>query len=142
MANQTPRHLRFQADRRPEWTCKMILADVGVERSLSSSSKKRGSGRRKRIILARKESIYVYSPETGALEMSLEGHEDNVWALAAMDGLLVSGGNDLTVRVWDLERKGKCLHVFRRHTGVVECLAIVKPEMAVDVGGESSGDGV
>ena len=72
--------------------------------------------------------------------MTLEGHEDGVCALAVMGGLLVSGGYDGCVRVWDLERKGRCLHLFRGHTDEINCLAIVKPEL-VDVGGEFGGDG-
>lgn len=85
-----------------------------------------------RIISASDDhSIHVYSPDTGELLRSLEGHEGGVWALAASKDTLVSGSTDRTVRIWDLST-GKCTHVFGGHTSTVRCLAIVKPEF-VDV---------
>ncbi|TFK36328.1 WD40-repeat-containing domain protein [Crucibulum laeve] len=85
-----------------------------------------------RIISASDDhSIHVYSPVTGELLRSLEGHEGGVWALAASKDTLVSGSTDRTVRIWDLST-GKCTHVFGGHTSTVRCLAIVKPEW-VDV---------
>lgn len=85
-----------------------------------------------RIISASDDhSIHVYSPVTGELLRSLDGHEGGVWALAATKDILVSGSTDRTVRIWDL-KTGRCKHVFGGHTSTVRCLAIVKPEM-VDV---------
>ncbi|KAF8891372.1 WD40-repeat-containing domain protein [Infundibulicybe gibba] len=85
-----------------------------------------------RIISASDDhSIHVYSPITGELLRSLEGHQGGVWALAASKNTLVSGSTDRTVRIWNLET-GKCTHVFGGHTSTVRCLSIVKPEM-VDV---------
>lgn len=81
-----------------------------------------------RIISASDDhSIHVYSPITGELLLSLDGHDGGVWALAASKDLLVSGSTDRTVRIWDLVT-GRCLHVFGGHTSTVRCLAIVKPE--------------
>jgi F-box and WD-40 domain protein CDC4 len=91
-----------------------------------------------RIISASDDnSINVYSPITGQLIKSLEGHQGGVWALAATKDTLVSGSTDRTVRIWDL-KTWNCTHVFGGHTSTVRCLAIVKPEI-VNVVGE---DGV
>ena len=85
-----------------------------------------------RIISASDDhSIHVYSPITGELLRSLQGHDGGVWALAACKDTLVSGSTDRTVRIWDLST-GRCTHVFGGHTSTVRCLSIVKPEM-VDV---------
>ena len=84
---------------------------------------------RGRIISASDDhSIRVYSPATGKLVRSLEGHEGGVWALAACKDTLVSGSTDRTLRIWDLST-GKCTHVFGGHTSTVRCLTIVKPEL-------------
>ncbi|KAL5529520.1 hypothetical protein ACEPAG_5505 [Sanghuangporus baumii] len=81
-----------------------------------------------RIISASDDnSIHVYSPTTGQLIRSLEGHQGGVWALAATKDTLVSGSTDRTVRIWDL-KTGRCTHVFGGHTSTVRCLSIVKPE--------------
>ncbi|EIW84744.1 WD40 repeat-like protein [Coniophora puteana RWD-64-598 SS2] len=91
---------------------------------------------RGRIISASDDhSIHVYSPLTGELLQSLDGHEGGVWALAASRDTLVSGSTDRTVRIWNLET-GKCTHVFGGHTSTVRCLAIVKPEW-IEVEGEN-----
>ena len=47
-------------------------------------------------------SIHVYSPVTGELLRSLDGHKGGVWALAARRDTLVSSSTDRTVRIWDL----------------------------------------
>ena len=81
-----------------------------------------------RIISASDDSfIKVYSPVTGALLHSLEGHEGGVWALAASKDTLVSSSTDRTIRIWNLS-SGACNHVFGGHTSTVRCLTIVKPE--------------
>ena len=88
-----------------------------------------------RIISASDDhSIHVYSPVTGELLQSLDGHDGGVWALAATKDTLVSGSTDRTVRIWNLAT-GRCTHVFAGHTSTVRCLAIVKPEW-VEVEGE------
>lgn len=82
-----------------------------------------------RIISASDDnSIHVYSPSTGTLIRSLEGHSGGVWALDATKDMLISGSTDRTVRIWDL-KTGKCTHVFGGHTSTVRCLSLVKPEV-------------
>jgi F-box and WD-40 domain protein CDC4 len=106
--NANPRHISFPAHGVSVVTC--LLFSHG------------------RIISASDDhSIHVYSPITGQLLRSLDGHEGGVWALAATKNTLVSGSTDRTVRVWDLST-GRCTHVFGGHTSTVRCLAIVKPE--------------
>ncbi|KZP08735.1 WD40 repeat-like protein [Athelia psychrophila] len=106
--NEDPKHLSFPAHGDSVVTC--LIFSHG------------------RIISASDDySIHVYSPATGELLMSLDGHEGGVWALAASKETLVSGSTDRTVRIWDLTT-GRCTHVFGGHTSTVRCLAIVKPE--------------
>jgi len=89
-----------------------------------------------RIILASEgPSVHVYSPYTGRLTISLDGHEGGVWALSATKDVVVSGSTDRTVRIWDLNT-GRCTHVFGDHTDMVFCLAIVKPEWIDITGGD------
>ncbi|KAI0726688.1 WD40 repeat-like protein [Fomitopsis betulina] len=114
--NQNPKRITFSAHGRSVVTC--LIFSHG------------------RIISASDDhSIHVYSPATGELLRSLDGHEGGVWALAATKNTLVSGSTDRTVRIWDLET-GRCTHVFGGHTSTVRCLAIVKPEM-IDVEDET-----
>jgi F-box and WD-40 domain protein CDC4 len=110
--NPAPKHIEFAAHGSSVVTC--LIFSHG------------------RIISASDDhSIHVYSPVTGELLRSLQGHDGGVWALAACKDTLVSGSTDRTVRLWDLTT-GRCTHVFGGHTSTVRCLAIVKPEM-VDV---------
>lgn len=82
-----------------------------------------------RIISASDDSlIRIYSPSTGQLIRSLEGHTGGVWALAATKDKLISGSTDRHVRIWDL-KTGRCKHVFGGHTSTVRCLTLVKPEV-------------
>ncbi|KAJ3552805.1 hypothetical protein NM688_g3964 [Phlebia brevispora] len=115
VSNQEPHHISFAAHGRSVVTC--LIFSHG------------------RIISASDDhSIHVYSPVTGTLVRSLDGHEGGVWALAATKNTLVSGSTDRTVRIWDLTT-GRCTHVFGGHTSTVRCLAIVKPEF-IDVENE------
>ncbi|CAL8461859.1 g1390 [Coccomyxa elongata] len=43
--------------------------------------------------------IKVYNLKTGA-QHDLAGHQEEIFALAAANGLLLSGGKDMTIRVW------------------------------------------
>jgi len=116
VTNEMPKHHTFPAHGTSVVTC--LLLSHG------------------RIISASDDhSIHVYSPVTGELLRSLDGHDGGVWALAATKDTLVSGSTDRTVRIWDLAT-GRCTHVFGGHTSTVRCLAIVKPEW-VEVEGES-----
>lgn len=106
--NHNPKHFTFPAHGTSVVTC--LLFSHG------------------RIISASDDhSIHIYSPITGELIRSLDGHQGGVWALAATKNTLVSGSTDRTVRIWDLTT-GRCTHVFGGHTSTVRCLAIVKPE--------------
>ncbi|KAH9917452.1 WD40-repeat-containing domain protein [Fomitopsis serialis] len=106
--NQNPKRITFPAHGRSVVTC--LIFSHG------------------RIISASDDhSIHVYSPATGELLRSLDGHEGGVWALAATKNTLVSGSTDRTVRIWNLETGAVRI--------TVRCLAIVKPEM-IDVENE------
>ncbi|GAA6001194.1 hypothetical protein JCM10207_007454 [Rhodosporidiobolus poonsookiae] len=72
-------------------------------------------------------SVNVFDTSTGALRVSLNGHEGGVWALQYIGNVLVSGSTDRTVRIWDLET-GRCTHTFIGHTSTVRCLQIVEPQ--------------
>lgn len=114
--NDSPKRLTFHAHESSVVTCLLFSQN--------------------RIISASDDhSIQVYSPFTGELLLTLDGHEGGVWALAARKDTLVSGSTDRTVRIWDLTT-GRCTHVFGGHTSTVRCLAIVRPEW-VDVESES-----
>lgn len=110
--NQNPKHISFPAHGRSVVTC--LLFSHG------------------RIISASDDhSIHVYSPHTGQLIHSLDGHKGGVWSVAATKDTLVSGSTDGTVRIWDLSN-GRCTRVFGGHTSTVRCVAIVQPEI-IDV---------
>ncbi|KAG0170533.1 hypothetical protein DFQ28_001998 [Apophysomyces sp. BC1034] len=72
--------------------------------------------------------IDVFDTETAELVRTLDGHEGGVWALQFKGGgkhdpgrVLVSGGCDREVRVWDLD-SGRLQHILRGHTSTVRCL--------------------
>ena len=110
--NQNPKHITFPAHGRTVVTC--LLFSHG------------------RIISASDDhSIHVYSPHTGQLIHSLNGHNGGVWSIAATKDTLVSGSTDGTLRIWDLSN-GRCTHIFGGHTSTVRCVAIVQPEI-IDV---------
>lgn len=110
--DQEPKHISFPAHGSSVITCLKITEN--------------------RIITASDDScIHVYSPASGALIHSLQGHQGGIWALDIFEDSLVSGSTDRTVRVWDLA-SGRCGHVFGGHTSTVRCLSIVKPEV-VDI---------
>ena len=46
-----------------------------------------------------RHAMQVYNLTTGA-QHDLAGHQDEVFALAAANGLLLSGGKDMSIRVW------------------------------------------
>ncbi|KAI8059490.1 WD40-repeat-containing domain protein [Gongronella butleri] len=81
--------------------------------------------------------IEVFDTQSASHLFTLEGHEGGVWALQFKGGttrdpdrLLVSGGCDRDVRVWDLD-KGRLLHVLRGHTSTVRCLKMRDKRLAV-----------
>ncbi|KAI7904911.1 WD40-repeat-containing domain protein [Cokeromyces recurvatus] len=81
--------------------------------------------------------IEVFSTSTGKKIRTLEGHEGGVWALQFKGGekedperVLLSGGCDRDVRVWDLNQ-GKLRYILRGHTSTVRCLKIRDKRIAV-----------
>ncbi|QIX00281.1 hypothetical protein AMS68_005798 [Peltaster fructicola] len=66
--------------------------------------------------------IHVFGP-TGEHLRSLHGHVMGVWAMAPHGNILVSGGCDRDVRVWDLST-GQPIHMLRGHTSTVRCIKI------------------
>lgn len=52
---------------------------------------------------SRDHRILLWDLETGAIRSILEGHEKDVLSLAYHDGRLYSSGDDMTLRVWDVD---------------------------------------
>ncbi len=60
----------------------------------------------------------------GPLLRILTGHTDRVYAVAVTgDGRALSGSDDQTVRVWDLD-SGECSRVLQGHSGLVYAVAV------------------
>ncbi|KAL2129440.1 hypothetical protein VTI74DRAFT_4339 [Chaetomium olivicolor] len=99
-----------------------ITQDGGVVTSLHLTSKY--------IIVALDNAkIHVFDTEGNALR-TLQGHVMGVWAMVPWDDILVSGGCDRDVRVWDLST-GACLHTLRGHTSTVRCLKMSDADTAI-----------
>ncbi|KAG0362974.1 hypothetical protein BGX24_005016 [Mortierella sp. AD032] len=74
--------------------------------------------------------IQVFETTSGRLLRTLEGHLGGVWALEFVKGvgptgekMLVSGGCDRELRVWDMNT-AKCRLVLPGHTGTIRCLKL------------------
>ncbi|KAG0366161.1 hypothetical protein BGZ54_005732, partial [Gamsiella multidivaricata] len=74
--------------------------------------------------------IQIFETTTGRLLRTLKGHSGGVWALEFVKGvgatgekILVSGGCDREVRVWDMNT-GWCRQVMSGHSGTVRCLKL------------------
>ncbi|KAF7970892.1 hypothetical protein HWV62_22644 [Athelia sp. TMB] len=107
--NENPKHTSFPAHKDAVVTC--LIFSHG--RIISASDDR---------------SILVWSPATGELLMSLDGHDGGIWAIAGTSqNSLASGSTDRTLRIWDLTT-GRCTHIFGGHTSTVRCLNIVEPE--------------
>lgn len=101
---------------------KSITQDAGVVTSLHLTNKY--------IIVALDNAkIHVFDTQGNALR-TLQGHLMGVWAMVPWDDVLVSGGCDRDVRVWDLNT-GNCMHTLRGHTSTVRCLKMSDENTAI-----------
>ena len=101
---------------------KQITPDQGVVTSLHLTEKY--------IVVALDNAkIHVFDPE-GNHQKTLQGHVMGVWAMVPWDDVLVSGGCDRDVRVWNMAA-GTSTHVLRGHTSTVRCLKMSDATTAV-----------
>ncbi|KAF2456417.1 WD40-repeat-containing domain protein [Lineolata rhizophorae] len=73
--------------------------------------------------------IHVFDSD-GSHQKTLQGHVMGVWAMVPWDDILVSGGCDRDVRIWNLET-GQGIHTLRGHTSTVRCLKMSDQNTAV-----------
>ncbi|KAI5310554.1 hypothetical protein KEM55_005415 [Ascosphaera atra] len=81
------------------------------------------------IVALDNAKIHIFSPE-GEFKRTLKGHMMGVWAMVPWGDILVSGGCDRDVRVWNMET-GKSLHKMRGHTSTVRCLKMYDSKTAI-----------
>ena len=85
--------------------------------------------------------LRVWDLETGLEQAALTGHERRVWAVAVTpDGAtLLSGGDDRTVRVWDVANgRERAVAVLTGHTEVVWSVAVTE-DGATGISGSADG---
>lgn len=89
------------------------------------------------VVACDNHRIEVFDTNTAEKVRTLEGHEGGVWALQFKGGeihdpdrILVTGGCDRDVRVWNLE-SGELLHVLRGHQSTIRCLKMKDKRIAV-----------
>ena len=103
-------------------TIKHITPDQGVVTSLHLTSKY--------IVVAMDNAkIHVYNT-IGEHQKTLRGHVMGVWAMVPWDDILVSGGCDRDVRVWNMAT-GASVHTLRGHTSTVRCLKMSDANTAI-----------
>jgi F-box and WD-40 domain protein CDC4 len=73
--------------------------------------------------------IHVFNTD-GEHQKTLQGHVMGVWAMVPWDDILVSGGCDRDVRVWNMET-GASVHTLRGHTSTVRCLKMADSKTAI-----------
>jgi F-box and WD-40 domain protein CDC4 len=101
---------------------KHITPDQGVVTSLHLTDKY--------IVVAMDNAkIHVFNT-VGEHQKTLKGHVMGVWAMVPWDDILVSGGCDRDVRVWDMST-GKSIHTLRGHTSTVRCLKMSDATTAI-----------
>jgi hypothetical protein len=81
MTNVRPRHISFQGYDRSDVTCLHFDSDLVISGSVDST-------------------VNIYETRTGRFRRTLRGHLGGAWAMQYLDGVLVSGSADRTVRVW------------------------------------------
>ncbi|GAT26603.1 F-box and WD repeat-containing protein [Aspergillus piperis CBS 112811] len=103
-------------------TQRHITPDQGVVTSLHLTPKY--------IVVALDNAkIHVYDTN-GDNQRTLQGHVMGVWAMVPWDDILVSGGCDREVRVWNMAT-GACLYLLRGHTSTVRCLKMSDKNTAI-----------
>lgn len=101
---------------------RQITPDQGVVTSLHLTDKY--------IVVALDNAkIHVFDTEGRHLRC-LQGHVMGVWAMVPWGDILVSGGCDRDVRVWDMS-SGKAVHMLRGHTSTVRCLKMCDSKTAI-----------
>ncbi|EGE77959.1 F-box and WD-40 domain-containing protein CDC4 [Blastomyces dermatitidis ATCC 18188] len=101
---------------------KHITPDHGVVTSLHLTSKY--------IAVALDNAkIHIFNT-TGEHQRTLQGHVMGVWAMVPWDDILVSGGCDRDVRVWNMAT-GENIHKLRGHTSTVRCLKMSNATTAI-----------
>jgi F-box and WD-40 domain protein CDC4 len=101
---------------------RQITPDQGVVTSLHLTEKY--------IVVALDNAkIHVFDTE-GCHQKTLQGHVMGVWAMIPYDDILVSGGCDRDVRVWNMAT-GTSIHTLRGHTSTVRCLKMSDPHTAI-----------
>ncbi|KAF2112655.1 F-box/WD repeat-containing protein pof1 [Lophiotrema nucula] len=101
---------------------RQITPDQGVVTSLHLT--------KKYIVVALDNAkIHVFDVE-GYQQKTLQGHVMGVWAMVPWGDLLVSGGCDRDVRVWDLA-SGTSKFTLRGHTSTVRCLKMSDSTTAI-----------
>lgn len=105
-----------------ECIIKHITPDQGVVTSLHLTDKY--------IVVAMDNAkIHVFNT-VGEHQKTLKGHVMGVWAMVPWDDMLVSGGCDRDVRVWNMAT-GKSIHTLRGHTSTVRCLKMSDANTAI-----------
>ena len=57
-----------------------------------------------------------------------------IYAMAERDGMLLTGGSDHLVRVWDHRMAGRCLFELPGHTDSIQCVAFQDSSMLLSGG--------
>ncbi|PLB39528.1 F-box/WD repeat-containing protein [Aspergillus candidus] len=103
-------------------TQRHITPDQGVVTSLHLTPKY--------IVVALDNArIHVYDTN-GDNQRTLQGHVMGVWAMVPWDDILVSGGCDREVRVWNMAT-GASMYLLRGHTSTVRCLKMSDKNTAI-----------
>lgn len=99
-----------------------ITPDQGVVTSLHLT--------KKYIVVALDNAkIHVFNTR-GDHQRTLQGHVMGVWAMIPWDDILVSGGCDRDVRVWNMAT-GASIYTLHGHTSTVRCLKISDVRTAI-----------